>query len=653
MRYLNKLTVIFAFSILFSKAYFAQTNFEHHINRVAAEVTNNGALIYRHNDILYPTWPYDSRYFDMTSRKYYQESWGVWIGAQNFLGVNDTLPSTAVVASGNFSIDYSDIVPLSLQKRVKYPYPDVQITDGKSVKSEVYDAAVVVPSLQCDEQIESDWTTSMGITVQLKTYAYATTGQKNYIIYDYRFINTGNVDNNSQTRELNAELKSVWFGFPFSTDIKPKFGGVEYNDYYRYYGSTYDKWVAGDKSADSMRILYCWDGPVGPNEFAPDPITKEPQVPGFYGVGILHIDKQAKDDLEFGSSDDPSQPKTVSANSSLVTSGAARYQVLTQGGSQDINGIGAQNLMIACGPYDIPVNEDVRIVLVQVIDGISREKAKELGMQLLSGAITQDEYLQNISTGKDSLFRSMANAINVFNHNYRVPSPPPSPDSLLITTGVARNVLNWSSNAETAADPITGKKDFSGYNVYRVAVTPDNLWEKIFECGGNSGVPVTHSFVDTNLVMGFNYYYAVTAFDDGTQNFLQPGVSLESSWLTSTAYIGAAAARPAEETYASFQKNLRVVPNPYNIRSQNFGNPNDPSDVENNKLLFVGLPGECTIRIYTLSGDLVKTIFHLNGLGSESWNQISDSNQFIASGLYIAHIESKLGDAIIKFVVIR
>ncbi len=653
MKFTFRIKTILILSVLLSQAFFAQTYFQHHINRIATEVSDDGSLIYRRNNILYTTWPYDSRYFDMTSRKYYQESWGVWTGVTNFLGVNDTLPSTSVIASGNFNVDYSQLTPLSLQKRVKYTYPNVIVTDGVTSKNEAFDAATVVPSLLCDEQIESDWTNAQGITVQLKTYAYATTGFKNFIIYDYRFINTGNVDDDTQTRELNNELKNVWFGFPFSTDIKPKFGGVEYNDYYQYYGNTYDKWVAGDKSADSMRILYCWDGPVGSTQYSPDPVTKEPIVPGYFGVGILHIDKQAQDDLLFGASDDPSQPKTVSANSTLVTAGSARYQVLTQGTGQDISGIGAEDLILACGPYDMKINDDVRIVLVQIIDGISREKAQGLGMKLLSGQITQDQYLNEISTGKDSLFKSMSNAMLVYKNNYKVPFPPPSPDSLTITSGVGKNTLLWSSSAKNASDPLTGKKDFSGYRIYRVAITPDNLWEKIFECGGNSAIPITNTFIDTNLVMGFNYYYAVTAFDDGTQNYLNPGQSLESSWLTSTAYIGAAAARHAEKTYSDFSNNLRVVPNPYNIRSQNFGNPNDPSDVENNKLLFVGLPGECTIRIYTVSGDLVKTIYHTNGLGSESWNQISESNQFITSGVYIAHVESKLGNAIIKFVVIR
>ncbi len=632
---------------------FGQTKFEHHINALATQVSDNGASLYRRNDVLQTTWPYYSRYFDMTSRKNYQESWGVWLGAKDFLGVNDTLPSNTVITCGNFSIDYNSIVPLSLQKRVKYPYPTVKVSDGQTVNSEIFDAAVPVTSLPCDEQIESDWTTSLGITVQLKTYAYATTGQKNYIIYDYRFINTGNIDEDPSNRELTSTLKDVWFGFPFSTDIKPKFGGKEYDDYFQYYGNTYDKWLKGDASADSERVLYVWDGPQGTGNYDPDPITKEPRVPGYYGIGFLHVDKQAIDDMEFGASDDPSQPKTVTTSSSLVTNGVARYQALSQGGNENINGIGAENFMMACGPYNIPVNEDVRIVLVQIIDGISMEKANELGTQLLSGAINQDQYEKEISTGKDSLMKSYKAAEVAFKRNYKIPYPPPPPDSLLITSGVGKNLLQWSSNAENSMDPLTSKKDFAGYRVYRAAISPENPWEQIFECGGNSGVPLTHQYEDTSLVLGFNYFYAVTSFDDGSQNILEPGRSLESSRITSTAYLGTSASRPAQTTHSEFEENLRVVPNPFNIRSRNFGDPNDPSSVENNRILFVGLPGKCTIRIYTVSGDLVKTIEHDNGLGSEAWNQITDSNQFITSGLYIAQIESNIGNAIIKFVVVR
>ncbi|MBA4318556.1 MAG: hypothetical protein C0412_09155, partial [Flavobacterium sp.] len=197
---------------------YAQAAFEHHINRLALEVSENGASLYRDNTILYPTWPYDSRYFNFSSKKMYIESWGVWLGARNFKGVGDTTAKDAFVACGNLFLNSNDIVPLSLQKRIRFPYPSVKVYDGTGqTKIESFDNASLVPSLVCDEQIESVWTTSLGITVQLKTYAYAVEEHKNYIIFDYKFINTGNVDKNVQTKELSKQLNDVWFGIPFST----------------------------------------------------------------------------------------------------------------------------------------------------------------------------------------------------------------------------------------------------------------------------------------------------------------------------------------------------------------------------------------------------------------------------------------------------
>lgn len=633
----------------------AQAAFEHHINRLALEVSENGACLYRDNTVLYPTWPYDSRYFNFSSKKMYIESWGVWLGARNFLGVGETTPKDAFVACGNLYLSTNDIVPLSLQKRIRFPYPNVRVDDGSGrIKVESFDNASLVTSLVCDEQIESIWTTSLGITVQLKTYAYAVEGHRNYVIFDYRFINTGNVDKNVQTKELSKQLNDVWFGIPFSTDIKPRFGGTELDDNYEYYGSTYNDWVRGNKTADSARVLIAWDGNhVDTESYDPDPITAEPRVPGYYGLGILHVDKQAIDNLESGSSDDPSQPVNVDNASGLESSASTQIQKLSQGGNKNFAGYGAENFLVSFGPYNIPVNEDVRIVLVQIIDGISREKAEELGLKRLNGQISKEQYEAEIATGRDSLFHSLSAAQITYKRKYNIPDPPPSPDSIFVSSRIGNIKIEWSSSPEKAIDPDSKKNDFAGYRLYRAAISPDNKWEKIYEVGGKSGNPIVHSYVDSSVVMGFDYYYAVTAFDDGLNNYLNPGQSLESSRLTSTAYVGSSSAAEPQNSLQGLKNNLRVVPNPYNIRSANYGNPNNPSDAQNNKLLFVGLPGKCTIRIFTISGDLVKTLYHESGLGSEEWDQVTDSNQFIVSGLYIAHVESELGNEIIKFVVIR
>lgn len=107
---------------------------------------------------------------------------------------------------------------------------------------------------------------------------------------------------------------------------------------------------------------------------------------------------------------------------------------------------------------------------------------------------------------------------------------------------------------------------------------------------------------------------------------------------------------------------IRIVPNPFNIKARNiqFG----ITDVTTrDRIAFYNLPPVCEIRIFTETGDLVKTIDHSNGSGDEYWHSVTSSNQVVVSGLYIAYFEVtqdsedgkyKKGDSIYKkFIIIR
>ena len=84
--------------------------------------------------------------------------------------------------------------------------------------------------------------------------------------------------------------------------------------------------------------------------------------------------------------------------------------------------------------------------------------------------------------------------------------------------------------------------------------------------------------------------------------------------------------------------------------------------------MFLNIPPQCRIKIFTERGDLIGSIDHRDGSGDETWNSISSTRQLVTSGLYIANIEVtedysdpetglsrfKKGDtAIRKFLVIR
>ncbi|MCL5268177.1 MAG: T9SS type A sorting domain-containing protein [Bacteroidetes bacterium] len=106
-----------------------------------------------------------------------------------------------------------------------------------------------------------------------------------------------------------------------------------------------------------------------------------------------------------------------------------------------------------------------------------------------------------------------------------------------------------------------------------------------------------------------------------------------------------------QKSGASLGDVIRIVPNPFNISaSQNvLRYPGEP-----NQIAFLNIPPECTIKIYTELGQLIKTLQHTNGSGDEYWDCTTSSNQIVVSGVYIVVFQTPKGQtAIKKFVVIR
>lgn len=101
---------------------------------------------------------------------------------------------------------------------------------------------------------------------------------------------------------------------------------------------------------------------------------------------------------------------------------------------------------------------------------------------------------------------------------------------------------------------------------------------------------------------------------------------------------------------------IKVVPNPYILGASWERRTLFSSGRGERKIDFIHLPAKCTIRIFTLSGALVKTIEHNSSVldGSESWNLISDDGMEIAYGVYVYHIDAEgIGKHIGKFAVIK
>ena len=103
---------------------------------------------------------------------------------------------------------------------------------------------------------------------------------------------------------------------------------------------------------------------------------------------------------------------------------------------------------------------------------------------------------------------------------------------------------------------------------------------------------------------------------------------------------------------------IRVVPNPYIVADVWDKSPQEK------RIAFTNLPNRCSIRIYSLAGNLVQVLAHEGTVGeyahfwkggTEFWNLKNKFNMLVASGWYIWHIKDlQTGETEIgKFAIIQ
>ncbi len=255
--------------------------------------------------------------------------------------------------------------------------------------------------------------------------------------------------------------------------------------------------------------------------------------------------------------------------------------------------------------------------------------------------------------------------------------------------------IYWDKNAEESIDPISGRKDFEGYRIYRTnagkdldptAVLSQSLIivgefdradDNVFYNTGFNKIrlekPVTfendateywYRFDVSNQLNGWQYVYSVTAFDSG-----DPSNNVES--LESSRLQNARRVIPGTKANENPNAPVGVYPNPYYANAAW-----DGASERTRKLYFYNLPSQCEIRIFTLAGDLVATLKHdattYNGSdiqwfdtyadgsqqfagGEHAWDLITTHDQAIATGLYLFTVENQKTKEIKrgKFAIIK
>ena len=453
-----------------------------------------------------------------------------------------------------------------------------------------------------------------------------------------------------------------------------------------------------------MRAFYSWQGYHsdasfdnigGPNA----PGEGHLGAAQFAGVVTLHADKSPSDNSDdiyqpsttwFITSDDPTtsgndqfnETKSINEYTNYMTVGhpeQSQAEIVGSGNANQFNdprtgsNPGGTSQGIGFGPYTLAPGESIRIVLAEAASGLSREMCYIVGQNWKNDVFTDNYPISSdlhthmlnqynrgsgknlyknswVFTGADSIIQTFKRAkynFDLMESGQALPETPRPPSIFNVTSGGDRIIIDWTNEAESSPG-------FDGYNLYRLKFKPDTT---LFAYNVNQGLlnPIDESiatlwrldagqneFQDVTAERGFDYFYFLEAFDNGTNDIK----ILNSSKFYTITNKAASLKRPAGESF----EDIRVVPNPYHISSRDFQYGVSAPD----RLMFLNIPPKCKIRIFTERGDLIDTIEHTDGSGDEAWNSITSSRQVIVSGLYIAHFEVPGGGSTIrKFTVVR
>ena len=99
-----------------------------------------------------------------------------------------------------------------------------------------------------------------------------------------------------------------------------------------------------------------------------------------------------------------------------------------------------------------------------------------------------------------------------------------------------------------------------------------------------------------------------------------------------------------------------MVPNPYFATvpwegKNTFSSGRGPREIQ-----FRNLPQNCTIRIYSIAGEIVNTIEHNSYInnGMEPWDLLTKDNLAAAYGIYIYHVDAPdIGEFVGKFAIVK
>ena len=191
-----------------------------------------------------------------------------------------------------------------------------------------------------------------------------------------------------------------------------------------------------------------------------------------------------------------------------------------------------------------------------------------------------------------------------------------------------------------------------------------------------NGDTFQYVYEDNNVIDGLEYTYSIVAYDMGVEppyktvyeplgngqfaavidtNFSNPDqwaspegyAYLENSKGTTVLDRNFVQVYPGVQPQVDIEEG-GVVPNPFFVRSGYM------ESEYLRQIRFTNLPAQCTVSIYTVTGEFVHKFDHESASsGNAWWDMRTVNNQEVAPGLYVFHVSGAGQEKIGKFAVIR
>lgn len=626
---------------------------------------------------------------------------GLWVGGRLdngtirvTTGARDIASLQDVAAGFEFTntADPNDVV-LERSSIIDNPYFDPNAISHQDFIANFTDANTIVPGT--NTRIPQH--TPIGIDVHLEAYAWNFPFADAFVLLNYTIKNVSN-------QRLNEVYVSVWADMVVrNTNITPpRVGGP----FYQHVGNGY---------IDSLGMAYAYD-------YDGDP--------GFTNTGMYAALKLLGATPQ---ADDPNYTVTTQYNAWLFrnTSDPILFSPQNDIDSYEkqrvplapllidtiIRGIpGNYMTLITTGPFqsldpDSTINVAFAVICASKFGSDpTTQDTDNSKINLLTNAFwAQTAYDGEDRNGNNQLDPGEDIDRDGVIDRYVLPTPPLTPRIKAVASDQSVTIY-WDRSAEESIDLISGEKDFEGYRIYRTEFAQDlpgrdllSSFSEIADFDSVNGIgydtgfeyvkletpitfgeqainPITqevetlyyyYKFENKNLLNGWQYAYAVTAFDRGDPS-INLG-SLESSRIANSRRVfpGKPDKQRQLAVDPSAQVKVGVYPNPYRVGAAWDGNLE-----RDRKLYFFNLPAQCEVRIYTLAGDLVDSFDHQGetyageGIqwfekfsagdrvfagGEHAWSLVTQSDQALASGLYFYTVEDMSNGDIQrgKFLIIK